>query len=164
MPNIIVIGGSGGAIDPTREIVHSLPGNLKAAVFVVIHLYAESPVVLPLLLGEDSNLPVVNPSDGDVIEPGKIYVAPPDFHLIVELGRMRVWRGPRENRHRPSIDALFRSAARSFGSRVVAVLLSGSLDDGVAGLQIVQSERGKVIIQDPKEAVDPSLPENALAV
>src|SRR5690242_20131090 len=112
MQNIIVIGGSAGAVEATREIVSRLPADLLAAVFIVIHLNADTPIVLPSMFKSVSRLPIGTPTDGQAIEPGKIHIAPPDFHLSVELGRIRVWRGPRENRQRPSIDTLFRTAAR----------------------------------------------------
>jgi two-component system chemotaxis response regulator CheB len=103
------------------------------------------------------------PGDQDEIRPSRIYVAPPDYHLVVESGRVRVWRGPRENRHRPAIDPLFRSAARSYGRRVAGVLFTGEMDDGVNGLRVIQACGGVTIVQDPSTAVYPTLPRNALS-
>lgn len=136
MPNhdIVVIGGSLGAIEPLQEIVRQLPPDFSASVFVVIHIPADFPSILHKILSETGWLEARHPADGDGIEPRKIYVAPPDHHLTIEANRIRVQRGPRENRHRPAIDPLFRTAARYYGPRVVGVVLSGRLDDGSAGL------------------------------
>ena len=160
--DIVVIGGSLGAIEPLQDIVRKLPSNLRASVFVVIHIPADSSSVLDNILSQVGWLEAHQPDDGERIEGGKIYVAPPDRHLTIEGNRVRVLRGPRENRHRPAIDPLFRTAARYYGPRVVAVLLSGRLDDGSAGLMAVKGRRGVTIVQDPKDAVSAEMPENGL--
>ena len=109
-----------------------------------------------------SALPASHPSDGELIQKGRIYVAPPDYHLLVNQGSVRVVRGPQENRFRPAIDALFRSAARAYSSRVVGVVLTGYLDDGTVGLQAVKRQGGVAIVQDPNEAEYPSMAKSAL--
>jgi two-component system chemotaxis response regulator CheB len=118
--------------------------------------------MLPLVLGRATALPVRQAEHGSALRPGHVYVAPPNRHLIVEPGRLRLFEGPRENASRPAIDPLFRSAARAYGERVVGVVLSGVLDDGAAGLAIIKSRGGVALVQDPKEARFPGMPESAM--
>ncbi|WP_459195226.1 chemotaxis protein CheB [Nostoc sp. FACHB-892] len=160
--DIIVIGTSAGGLKALGAIVGTLPTSIDAVVFIVQHLAADKPSILPKILADVSSLPASHPSDGEPIQKGRIYVAPPDHHLLVNLGSMRVVRGPQENRFRPAIDALFRSAARAYGSRVVGVVLTGYLDDGTVGLQAVKKRGGVAIVQDPKEAEYPSMATSAL--
>jgi len=162
VPNIIVIGASAGGIEALPEILRPLPADLQAAVFVVLHVAAESPSVLPQILSRACLLKAVHPMDGEPVVPSRIYVAPPDHHMMIEPGRIRITHGPRENWHRPAIDPLFRSAARSHGKRVLGIVLSGNLDDGTVGLHIVKSEGGVAIVQDPDEAMFASMPRSAL--
>jgi two-component system, chemotaxis family, protein-glutamate methylesterase/glutaminase len=162
--DIIVIGASSGGLEALREIVKGLPAELPAAVFIVVHVPAQSPSYLPQILSRVGKLPAKHPFDNEKIEAGRIYVAPPDFHLLVEKAHVRVVRGPRENNHRPAIDPLFRSAASVYRSRVVGVVLSGALDDGTAGLFAVKKRGGIAIVQDPSDALFPDMPRNALAV
>jgi len=159
--DVIVIGASAGGVEPLRSIVGDLRPDLHASVFVVLHLSNERPSSLAEILDRAGPLPVVNASDGAPIKPGKIYVAVPDHHLVLENGCMRVTHGPRENRHRPSVDVLFRSAAKSYGARVIGVVLSGSLDDGTAGLVAIKVRGGYAVIQDPSEAFSADMPRNA---
>lgn len=160
--DIIVIGASAGGVETLRELVKTLPVGLPASIFIVLHISSRSPSLLASILNRARKLPVVTASDGDEIEHSKIYVAPSDRHLLVERDRVRVVRGPKENRHRPAIDPLFRSAASSFGSRVIGVVLSGTLDDGSAGLSSIKKCGGIAIVQDPNDALYPEMPLNAL--
>ncbi|HEU5226534.1 MAG TPA: chemotaxis protein CheB [Ktedonobacteraceae bacterium] len=160
--DIIVVGASAGGVEALMKLVRDLPGNLPAAVFVVLHIPAESRSLLPEILSHASPLPASHPENGAKIESGHIYVAPPDQHLLIEKGVIRVTRGPRENRHRPAIDPLFRSAALAYGPRVVGVILTGGLDDGTAGLLAIKRQRGIAIVQDPQDALYPSMPQSAL--
>lgn len=160
--DIIVIGTSAGGLKALGTILGALPPNLDATLFIVRHLAADQPSILPQILADVGSLPVSHPSDGEAIQTGHIYVAPPDYHLLVNQGSMRVVRGPQENRFRPAIDALFRSAARAYSSRVVGVVLTGYLDDGTVGLQAVKKQGGVAIVQDPNEAEYPSMTKSAL--
>ncbi|MBD0340709.1 MAG: chemotaxis protein CheB, partial [Microcoleus sp. Co-bin12] len=160
--DIIVIGSSAGGLKALGAIVGTLPTDIDAAIFIVQHLPADKPSILPQILADVGSLPASHASDGEPIQKGRIYVAPPDYHLLVNQGSMRVVHGPKENRFRPAIDTLFRSAARAYGSRVVGVVLTGYLDDGTVGLQAVKKRGGVAIVQDPKEAEYPSMPKSAL--
>jgi two-component system chemotaxis response regulator CheB len=160
--DIIVIGGSAGALEALRIVVRSLPSDLPASVFVVIHSGSKARSYIREILTRDSRLGVTQASDHGAIQPGQIYVAAPDHHLLVKDGIMRVMRGPRENGFRPAIDPLFRTAARAYGNRVVGVLLSGELDDGTYGLMQIKKAGGKTIVQQPDEALAPSMPQSAL--
>jgi two-component system chemotaxis response regulator CheB len=159
--DIIVVGASSGGLDALKQLVGSLPSSLPAAVFIVWHVSPESPNLLPELLRKNSALRVTSPHEDEPIVPGTIYVAAPDRHLLVAAGRVRVTYGPKENRFRPSIDALFRSAAYAYGPRVIGVVLTGQLDDGTAGLWAIKDRGGLAIIQDPAEADFPSMPSTA---
>ncbi len=160
--DIIVIGASAGGLKALGAIVVNLPSDIDAAIFIVQHLPADKPSILPKILADLGSLPASHPSDREPIQKGRIYVAPPDYHLLVNQGSVRVVHGPKENRFRPAIDTLFRSAARAYGSRVVGVVLTGYLDDGTVGLQAVKKRGGVAIVQDPKEAEYPSMPKSAL--
>jgi two-component system chemotaxis response regulator CheB len=160
--DIIVIGASAGGIEALRTIAGGLPKDLPASVFVVIHTSPQSPGVLADILDRAGALPATNAADGERIQPGKIYVAPPDQHLIIEPNRIRLTRGPKENRFRPAVDPLFRSAAQVYGPRVIGVILTGNLDDGTAGLWAVKQLGGTTAVQDPREAIAPSMPRSAM--
>ena len=160
--DIATIGASSGGIEALMNLVGDLPPDLPAAVFVVVHLSESLPSVLPRLLDRSGPLKAVHPEDGEPIRGGRIYVAPPNFHLLVERGRVRVARGPRENRHRPAVDPLFRTAARAYGPRVVGVILTGARNDGTAGLLAVKRRGGVAVVQDPDEAPFSGMPESAL--
>ena len=161
--DIIVIGTSTGGIEALNELVAALPRDLKAAVFITLHVAPYSQGILPEILERAGHLPASNARDLEKIEQGRIYVAPPDRHLLVEpSGHVRVTRGPRENRFRPAIDPLFRSAAYAFGPRVIGVILTGWLDDGAAGLWAVKERGGTAIVQNPEEAFAPAMPLNAI--
>ena len=165
MPNrdIIVMGASAGGLSAFNRIIKQLPEQLNAAVFIVWHISPNSPSILPQILNRAGKLKAKHPADGESIEMGKIYVAPPDHHLLLEVGRMRLTKGPKENRFRPAIDPLFRSAAYAYKSRVAGVVLSGALDDGTAGLWAIKDRGGIAVVQDPAEAEQASMPASALA-
>src|SRR3954447_7077747 len=159
---IIVVGASLGGVEALQELTAALPKDLPAAVFVVLHVGAQAPSLLPHILSRCGQLKAVHPEDGEEIRAGRIYVAPPDNHLIVEYGYVRVVKGPKENRHRPAVDVLFRSAARAYGNQVVGVVLTGSLDDGTAGMLAIRLRGGICIVQDPESAFCPDMPKSVL--
>jgi two-component system, chemotaxis family, protein-glutamate methylesterase/glutaminase len=161
--DIIVIGSSAGGVDALTKLVNQLPANLPASIFTVLHIPARSPSFLPDILSRSGPLPAIHPADGEEITHGHIYIAPPDQHLLIERGYVRIIRGPRENRHRPAIDPTFRSAALAYGPRVVGVILTGALGDGTAGLLAIKQCGGIAVVQDPHDALYPSMPLNALA-
>lgn len=160
--DINVIGASAGGIDALQRLVSLLPPDYAGALFVVQHLSPEAGSELPAILNRYGPPPAVRAEDGMPIEQSRIHVAPPDHHLLLERDVMRVVRGPRENRHRPAIDPLFRSAAWAYGPRVVGVVLTGYLDDGTAGLWAIKSCGGTTIVQEPEDAQYPDMPVNAL--
>jgi two-component system chemotaxis response regulator CheB len=161
--DIIVVGASVGGVEALVMLVRNLPRNLPAAIFVVLHIPADSPSLLPEILGRAGPLEATQAKDNEEIIHGHIYIAPPNNHLLVEQGRVRVVHGPRENRHRPAVDPLFRSAAIAYGSRVTGVILTGALDDGTAGMLAVKRRGGIAIIQEPDEALYPSMPRSVEA-
>lgn len=161
--DIIAIGASAGGVQALMTVVGTLPGELPASIFAVLHIPAESPSFLPEILSRAGPLEAVQAVDGMEIERRCIYIAPPDHHLLIEHGHIHVVRGPKENRHRPAVDPLFRSAARVYGSRVVGVILTGALDDGTAGLLTVKRRGGIAVVQDPDDALYPGMPASALA-
>lgn len=160
--DIVVIGTSAGGVEVLKELVAQFPADFPAAVFIVMHLPAEYPSKLPEILAYNCRLPVAHAIDEEKYENGHVYVAPSDFHLLIDGAQIRLSRGPRENHFRPAIDVLFRSAARSCGSRVTGIVLTGVLDDGAAGLFAVKSLGGAAIVQDPKDAPYPDMPLNAM--
>jgi two-component system chemotaxis response regulator CheB len=160
--DIVVIGASAGGVEALSETVAGLPADLDAAVFVVLHLPAQSPSLLPMVLQRRTSLPTLSPSDGEPIRPRHIYVCPPDRHLLLRSGAVQLTRGAKENGHRPAVDTLFRSAAHTFGARVVGVVLSGAMDDGALGLRAIASHGGMPIVQDPEDAAFPGMPVSAL--
>lgn len=160
--DIIVIGASAGGVMALKELIATLPADFKAPIFIVQHLSASSPSFLPEILNHAGALKARHPRDGDLIQAGCIYVAPPDHHLLLEADHVVVKKGPKENRFRPSIDALFRSAAYTFGTRVIGVVLTGLLNDGTSGMWSVKRLGGVGIIQEPEDALYPSMPESVL--
>jgi len=160
--DIIVIGASAGGVEALRNLVRTLPRKIPAALFVVLHIPADSPSHLPEILSRAGTLPALHPADNTAIAPGQIYAALPDHHLMIERGYVRIVRGPKENRHRPAVDPLFRSAARAYRQRVVGVILSGGLDDGTAGLLAIKRCGGVSVVQSPQDAVYPQMPQSAL--
>ncbi|MDT5294850.1 MAG: two-component system, chemotaxis family, protein-glutamate methylesterase/glutaminase [Acidobacteriota bacterium] len=160
--DIIVVGASVGGIEALRTIAGGLPKDFPASVFVVMHTSPEAPGILADILDRAGTLPAANAVDGERILPGRIYVAPPDRHLIIEPNRVRLTRGPKENRFRPAVDPLFRSAAQVYGPRAIGVILTGYLDDGTAGLWALKQLGGTAVVQDPHDALAPSMPASAL--
>ena len=160
--DIVVIGGSSGALEALRAFVGHLGPDFPAAIFIVIHTSPDSPGLLPQILNQSGRLPARFPDDGERFGPGRIYVAPPDRHLLLKREFVRVTRGPRENRFRPAVDPLFRTAAMAYGRRVVGIVLSGGQDDGAVGLAFIKRHGGVAVVQDPETALVPGMPEAAL--
>jgi two-component system, chemotaxis family, protein-glutamate methylesterase/glutaminase len=160
--DVVVIGASAGGVGALSEVVGRLPEDLRAAVFVVLHIAASGTSVLPAILTRRGPLPAFHAVDGEATEHGRIYVAPPDHHLLLEPDVVRVVQGPRENGYRPAIDPLFRTAARAFDGRVIGVILSGVLDDGTIGLAVVKEHGGRTLVQDPEDALYAGMPESAI--
>lgn len=160
--DIIVIAASAGGVETLTELIRELPAELPAAIFIALHVPAHSPSLLPQILSRQGRLPAEHPGDGEAIRPGRIYIAPPDRHLLLEPGRIRLTRGPHENGHRPAADPMFRTAALAYGPRVVGVVLSGTLDDGTAGLAAIQQRGGVTVVQDPDDALYSGMPRSAL--
>ena len=160
--NIVVLGGSTGSFEVFKLIASQLPRDLDAAIFIVWHMSPDVGGILPQVLRNHGQLNAVEARDGETITPGTIYVARPDHHLLIDGPIIRVARGPKENRFRPAVDPLFRSAAYSFGPRVIGVITSGALDDGTSGMWEIKQRGGLAIAQDPTDAEIPSMPESAI--
>lgn len=167
--DIIVIGASAGGVEALCQLVHDFPPDLPAAIFVVLHISPQGTSVLPNILNrcrqkryKDGSLPAAHAKNGEAIEHGRIYVAPPNQHLLLKDGYIRLARGPKENSHRPAVDPLFRTAAQIYGHRVVGVVLSGTLDDGTAGLVAVKEQGGMAVVQNPNEALHSGMPSSAI--
>jgi len=158
---IVVIGASRGGVDALQKLVAGLPRDIPAGLFMVQHIGRQRSC-LPDILARRGSLPAVHATGTEEVGPGKIYVAPPDHHLILENGRVRLTRGPRENWARPAIDPLFRSAAAVYGQSVVGVILTGALNDGTAGLRAVRLSGGTAVVQHPQDATCPDMPVSAL--
>ncbi|HEV2149258.1 MAG TPA: chemotaxis protein CheB [Longimicrobiaceae bacterium] len=160
--DVVVIGASAGGVEALVQLFSLLPADTPASFFVVLHVPERGTSALPAILGRRTALRVSHARDGDRIEPGRVYVAPPGWHLLVKRGFVRLVRGPRENGARPAVDPLFRTAAAAYGARVVGVVLSGMLDDGTAGLHHVRERGGVAVAQDPEEALFAGMPRSAV--
>jgi two-component system chemotaxis response regulator CheB len=160
--DIIVIGASTGGVEALKSLVGQFPKDLPATVCIVLHVPAGYSSKLPEILSRSGPVPASHPNDGEPLRPGSIYVAPNDRHLLVEPGRVRVVKGPRENNHRPAVDPLFRSAALAYGARVVGVVLTGALNCGTSGLIAIKSQGGVAVVQDPADAYCADMPRSAL--
>lgn len=159
--DIVVIGASAGGVEALQQLVSRIPANYAGTIFITLHMAREGRSVLGTILDRSGPLPATTAEDGAPIKPGRIYVARPDYHLVVRQNRVNVIRGPKENSHRPSIDVMFRSAAQTYGPRVVGIVLSGFRDDGTAGLAEIKKAGGIAIVQDPAEAAVPHMPTHA---
>jgi len=158
---IIVIGTSQGGLDALEKLVAGLPRDIPGALFVVQHI-GPNESWLPAILARSGSLPAAHAAAMAAIRPGKIYVAPPDHHLVLEKGQARLTHGPRENWARPAIDPLFRSAAAAYRESVVGVILTGALNDGTAGLRAIRLNGGTAVVQHPHDAACPDMPISAL--
>jgi len=158
----VVIGGSAGSIEVLAELVGGLPRDFPGSIFVVVHFPGSVTSTLPRILSRSGPLAARHPEDGEPIQPGRIYVAPPDCHLLISDAHIRLTRGPKENGHRPAVDPLFRTAALSYGPRVQGVILSGNLNDGTAGLLRIKQLGGAAMVQDPETALYQGMPRSAL--
>jgi len=160
--DIVVIGTSAGGVETLPKLFEVLRPDIGAAFFVVLHVQPNALSHMPEIVSRASRLAAQHAQDRRQIEPGKIFVAPPDHHILLERGRMRLSHGPKENRHRPAIDPLFRTAAEVYNSRVLGIVLTGNLDDGTLGLREVKDAGGLTIVQDPNDALYPDIPRNAI--
>jgi two-component system chemotaxis response regulator CheB len=160
--DIVAIGASAGSVEVLLKLVGDLPADLPAAVFVVVHQHASHVSQLADLLSRRGRLPATLPLHGEAIRPGTIYVAPPDNHLQLRQGRVEVVRGPKDNGHRPAADVLFRTAAASYGARVIGVVLSGYQDCGTAGMMSIKARGGLAVVQDPETAVAAEMPRHVI--
>jgi two-component system chemotaxis response regulator CheB len=160
--DIVVVGASAGGMEALQKLVARLPADFPASLFVVWHMAPGVKSALPDILARATPLPVAAAADGDPIEPGRIYVAPNDHHMLLEQGYIRVAKGPKENRFRPALDPLFRSAAYVYGTRVIGVVLSGALDDGTSGLWTIKLRGGTAVVQEPADAGVRGMPLSAL--
>jgi two-component system, chemotaxis family, protein-glutamate methylesterase/glutaminase len=161
--DIILIGASAGGVQALSELAGGLPSDLDAAVFVVLHISPYGRSAMPVILSRAGELPATHAVDGEPVRMGRVYVAPPDHHLVLQDGLIRLSRAPTENAQRPAIDVLFRTAAQIYGRRVMGVVLTGNLDDGTAGLAVVKRHGGLAVVQDPENADYPSMPTSAIA-
>ena len=160
--NVIAIGASAGGVGSLMQLVSGLPADLDAAIAVALHVPEESPSVLPSILSRNGPLKAAHAIDGEPLVHGRIYVAPPGRHLLVKRRIVRAVNGPNENRHRPAVDPLFRTAARAHGRHTIGVILSGSLDDGTAGLYAIKRCGGAALVQDPDTALFDGMPTSAI--
>lgn len=159
---IIVIGASSGGFEAFKKIIRDLPPDFNIPIFIVWHMSADIPGILPQVLNRVNTIYAAHAYDDEDIKPNRIYIARPDHHLLIQNGKVRVTHGPKENRFRPAIDPLFRSAAYAYTNRVIGVILSGALDDGTAGLWTVKHYGGIAIVQDPVDAEVAAMPQNAM--
>ena len=159
----VVIAASAGGVEALRDLLSQLPADTPAAVMVVLHVPAIGGRALPSILARAGRLPASAAGDGEDALAGHVYVAPPDHHMLIIDGKIRLSRGPRHNGHRPAADPLFISAAMAKGPRLTGVVLSGTLDDGAAGCVAVERRGGLVLVQDPSESAYEGMPRAAIA-
>jgi len=161
--NVILVGGSQGSIPAIRTLLRGLPRDLRAAIGITIHRGQTPRSALAGLLGADCGLPIEDATHGELFRAGRVYLAPADHHLVLHAGAVWLDHGPKQHYVRPAVDPMFASGAREYGSRVIGVLVTGQLSDGVAGLVAIKQHGGLSIVQDPAEAEAPSMPRNAIA-
>ncbi|MAL97064.1 chemotaxis protein CheB [Hydrocarboniclastica marina] len=161
--DIIVVGASLGGVETLPRLLAQLPADLPASVFIVQHVAPQGPGLLANILNRACAMPVGLAQDGQAIEKSRVYLAPPDHHMLLDADGVRVVHGPKENSSRPAIDPLFRSAAARFGPRVIGIILTGALDDGSSGLRAVKRCNGLTLVQEPRDAFCQDMPSNALA-
>jgi two-component system chemotaxis response regulator CheB len=160
---IIGIGASAGGVEALFRVLDQLPDGYEHALAVVLHVHASGGSLLPQILARHCRLPVVLAEHGMMMRTGHVYVAPSDNHLLVTHSQMRLWHGPKEHGARPAVDTTLRSIAVARDGGAVAVILSGALGDGSEGARAVAAAGGSVLIQDPADALFPSMPEHAMA-
>ena len=160
---IVIIGSSAGGVMALKDLIASLPAGFNAPIFVVQHVAADAKSHLPEILSVAGVLRSSHPTDGEMIEKGHVYVAPPDHHMIVQNDQILVRRGPKENTFRPSIDVTMRSAAYWYGKQVIGVVLTGRLSDGTSGIWTIKEAGGITIVQDPAEAIFPDMPKSVVS-
>jgi two-component system chemotaxis response regulator CheB len=160
--DVVAVGASAGGVEALRALVAGLPADYPGSLLVVLHVPRDAPSALPAILSRSGPLPATTAVDGEELRRGHIHVASNDHHLLVLEGRIRLTRGPAENGHRPAVDPLFRSVARAFGERAIGVVLSGSRDDGAAGLASIVARGGTAVVQDPDDALYPWMPRAAM--
>lgn len=161
--DIVVVGASAGGVQALELLVRGISKDFQGSMLVVLHIPPWAPSGLAPILSRSGPLPAIEVGAREQLEPGHIYVAAPDHHLLLDDHHITRWKGPAEDRHRPSVNALFRSAAVTFGARVTGVVLTGTLNDGTAGLWWVKKFGGLTVVQDPEEAEFPDMPRSALA-
>src|SRR5262245_24221290 len=160
--DVITIGASAGSVEILLDMVGDLPGDLPASVFVVVHVAPTHTSLLPELMSSRGKLPARHPLHDERIEQGTIYIAPPDNHLMLRPGAMEVVRGPKENGHRPAVNALFRTASAAYGKRVIGVVLSGYQDCGTAGMLSIKARGGVSVVQSPRTAAAADMPQSVI--
>lgn len=161
--SLVVVGASAGGVEALQRFARALPADFAAPILVVLHASPTGRSYLPEILTRAGRIPATHARDGEELERGHIYIAPPDCHLLVFDGHITVAKGPRENGHRPAIDPLFRSASAAYDGRVAGVVLSGTLDDGTVGLHQIKARGGATLVQDPGDALYADMPANAIA-
>jgi two-component system chemotaxis response regulator CheB len=162
-PALVVIGASAGGVEALIQLTSHLPKDLPAVILIVVHVSSSVPSFLPQVLRRKCKLPVSHARNGEPMQRGQVYIAPPNHHMRVQDGKLRLTHGPRQNGHRPAIDQLFETAAQAHQQRVIGIILSGMLDDGARGLRIVKSHGGMAVVQSPKDATFDSMPNSAIA-
>ncbi|WP_018948255.1 chemotaxis protein CheB [Thioalkalivibrio sp. ALMg11] len=163
-PMVIVIGASAGGMAALKKLAAQFPKDFPAPIFIVTHMSADTTgEALVKVLNESSSLACVQAHDQQTFESGTIYLAPSDQHMLVAKGKIRITKGARENRSRPAIDPLFRSAAVAYGNGVIGVILTGYLDDGTSGMMAIKRCGGVCIAQDPEDAAYPDMPQSVIA-